>query len=203
MDDVAKARRGGGARGTTGAVVPRKAPIHTAPKPGSPAWHDSKRSAMARQGEHARAKLSAGNKPPPMRHGGFKCANCGHQDWRLHRVVTAEGKHHETLGFKGCAKCGTMHPTQLHVAKNEGVLVDVTKSIDTTETAVQPGPGNVGGTDVVGHRSNCPRGGDRPCGKAHDGRCGLCNAAVQDHQALGKTIDLTVLELRKRAADLV
>lgn len=198
------ARKGPGKRGTVGAPAPPKAAIHSSPKVGSPAWHASKREAFAHQAAQSRATLSAkaGRQYPGVRHGGFQCKNCGHQDWRLHRVVTNEGAHHATMAMKGCTTCGSMHPAQLHVAKTEGVEVDVEKTIDTSETALhkQDLPGGM--TDLVGHRSNCPKGGSAPCGKAIEGRCGSCKAMVQDHAALGKTVDDAVLDLRKLAAEL-
>lgn len=194
----AKPKRGrpkGVAGGRKGSALPRKAPVHAAgPKVGSPAWHEGKRAAMAAQGDRARARHHGGHRMPGVRSGGFSCTNCGHMDWRLHPVATKEGKHHQVLAFKGCARCGTMHPTTHHVAKHEGRFVDVAKAVDSSETALQgPGP------ELVGHRTSCPRGGSSPCGKAVQGRCGICNAQVQDHEAVGKTMAATIGELRKLA----
>lgn len=195
------ARTGGGKRGTRGAPAPKSAPIHTAMKPMSPEWHDAKRSAMHRQAKAARAAhdVKRAKLHPPEHHGGFQCTNCGWGGWHLHHVATAEGKRHATLGFKGCSHCGTLHPTQLHLHKTEAaeqaIWDDVIKTMDTTETAVQGAPS----ADVVGHRSNCPKGGNAPCGKAVEGRCSRCSAMVQDHAAVGKTVSGTVDELRKMA----
>lgn len=113
--DVFKARRGGGLRGTTGAAVPKSAPIHTKPRKGSPGYHHEQRLVLQHHAERARASLhqQTGRHMPHVQHGGFTCTNCGHQDWRLHRVATSEGKHHASLAFKGCAKCGTMHAHRL------------------------------------------------------------------------------------------
>lgn len=113
--DVLKARRGGGLRGTKGAPVPKAAPIHTKAKPGSPAYHRSQRLIVQQHAERARANLhsQSGHAMPHVQHGGFSCTNCGHQDFRVHRVATSEGKHHASLAFKGCTKCGTMHAHRL------------------------------------------------------------------------------------------
>lgn len=198
------ARKGGGARGRAGAPVPRKAPIHTSPKVGSPEWHEGKHAAFAAQASRARASHAErkARLHPPEHSGGFKCTNCGWGGWHLHKVATAEGKHHATLAFKGCAHCGTLHPTQLHLHKTAAreldQLAEVAKTIDTTDTAVQT-QGGAGAPALVGHRSSCPRGGSAPCGKAQAGRCTSCHAMVQDHAAIGKSIDDVVLDLRKAA----
>lgn len=200
---VAKmARRGGGARGTTGPKLPASAPRHTAPKPGSKAWHAAKRSALEQQRKAATATAAAarGRHFPPLRHGGFKCASCGHHDWHAHPVMTKEGAHHPTLVMQGCARCGTMHPAHVGVLhkRQPGEVLDVVKDVDASETAIQ----RQDGPAVVGHRTNCPRGGDGPCGAERDGECTRCGALVRDHEAIGKSLNATVIDLRALAADL-
>lgn len=75
------------------------------------------------------------------------------------------------------------------------------KTVDSSETAVQrqdlegAGPEAV---EYVGHRVNCPLGGESPCGADVSGRCGVCDTPVQDHEALTKTA-ATLLDLRKLA----
>lgn len=199
-DEVLKMRRGGGARGTVGPKLPASAPAKTRAKPLSPAWHAGKRAAMSNQATAARAKLAAGSgaRMPGVKHGGFKCANCGHHDWREHPVVGKEGQHHATLAFQGCVRCGTMHASHVGVGKDHDDQVDVAKEIDSSETALQTQGG--GGAAVVGHRRGCPKGGDGPCGKAVGGKCSLCSAPVQDHFALThKTIADVAADLRKMA----
>lgn len=199
------ARKGGGARGRAGAPVPRKAPIHTSPKVGSEAWHSAKREAFAHQAAQARAGHAdrKAKLHPPEHHGGFKCTNCGWGGWHLHKVSSQGGGHHPTLAFQGCAHCGTLHATQLHLHKTQleelDALAVIAKTIDTTETNVQRQDVGPAGPGVVGHRTACPRGGGAPCGKAVAGRCSLCHAQVSDHAAIGKTIDDTVGLLRKAA----
>lgn len=200
------ARTGAGLRGTKGAPTPSHAPSggggtsgkprHLPMKPMSAEFHQAKRGAMAAQGQRAREAHATGNKMPAVRHGGFQCGHCGHHDWREHPVVTREGATHATLAFKGCARCGAMHPAHVGVSKTDGELVDVAKMVDSSETSLQA-QDHAG--DVVGHRKQCPRGGDAPCGKDVKGKCSLCNAVVRDHEAIGKSIADVAADLRKQA----
>ena len=201
---VEKARKGGGARGRTGTALPKSAPVHSGPKVGSKAWHAAKREAFTRQRAAAAASAGAARDRhyPAVRHGGFTCQNCRHNDWHPHPVMTKEGVHHPTMVMQGCARCGTMHPAHVSVLHKTqpGELVDVRKDVDTTETALQR---RDEGPELVGHRRNCPRGGDAPCGKEQAGECTRCGAEVRDHEALGKRgLNATVLDLMKLAADL-
>lgn len=203
---VEKARRGGGTRGMTGTKLPVSAPAVTPPEVGSKAWHAGKRSALQQQRAAATSTAAASKARhyPALRHGGFTCQNCRHNDWHAHPVMTKEGAHHPTLVMQGCARCGTMHPANAGVLhKRQPGEVDVAKDVDTTETALQAQDVEHTVTDLVGHRSNCPRGGSAPCGKEVKGECTKCGSMVRDHEALGKRgLNATVLDLRKIAADL-
>lgn len=184
-------RRGPGARGTKGAPAPKKAAIHNRkvvhPKRPGSVHHDP-----------------SGGRMPEHMVGGFKCKHCGWPGWREHRVVTKEGAHHATLAFAGCTNCGTLHATHVGVAAHanavnhkskvrkladmtEADLLDVVKSIDSSESALQA-------QDLVGHRRGCPRGGKEQCGREAEGRCTRCNWQVSDHDAISKTLsDLRAL----------
>ena len=137
----------------------------------------------------------AAHQMPVLKHGGWKCHSCKYMSWREHPVITKGGKPHATLAMRGCARCGTMHPTQKDVHKTfkdapldvvkahvlEYAEAEIAKSIDASETAVQ------GDTvKTVGHRQSCPKGGSAPCGAAVSGQCSLCQTPVHDHQAEGK-----------------
>jgi transcription elongation factor Elf1 len=276
-DEVAKARRGGGARGRAGSATPKSAPIHAAATGAShpeaarlmavphakrdASWHNAARahltnvSAKFRAGEAAHREKTL----PKVHSGGFTCTGCGHHSWRAHSVAAPGGGVHKEVGMKGCARCGTLHPYRIGKALDDvdvakagakcghcglrtlsaiakpdrhassmgathhcttcggmhggGKLLaspqktwwnpgkgatqgKVGKSVDSTETAAQ------GSTETVGHRSNCPKGGSAPCGADVAGKCSICGAGVQDHQALSKSTDETLIDLRKLAEAL-
>jgi hypothetical protein len=186
FDAPKQGRKDRGPRGKAGAPAPPSAPIH-----------DRKvvhATVKAKPGRHDPA---GGNMPEQMV-GGFKCKSCSWPGWREHRVVTKEGAQHATLAFAGCTNCGTLHATTVGVADRaiavnaktkvkkmadltDVELLDVAKSIDSSETALTA-------EDLVGHRRNCPRGGNSQCGREQDGRCSLCKTQVADHDAIGKTL---------------
>jgi hypothetical protein len=201
----------------SGSPVPASAPIHArTPTTGESA---AQREAIAREHDSRLPEEMAGN---------FKCGHCGWAGWREHPVITREGKWHATLAMAGCTRCGTLHAAHVGVAgvhspqhstarkeaakpsrrgaaatgsvpANGRASTRLTRSalgktVDTSETALQ-GPAAL---EYVGHRLNCPRGGESPCGADVAGRCGLCDEAVQDHEVLGKT-ETVLLELRKLA----
>lgn len=101
------------------------------------------------------------------------CQKCGHP-LPDHRP-DANGK------LPACTNCGAVH-----TRKPNGDGWDVSKSVDTTETAAQRQESGVT-VQTVGHRANCPRGGSARCGADVDGHCALCGAEVHDHEAVGKS----------------
>lgn len=184
------AARGRGRK--TGAVLPPSAPRNAGTS--DEALDEQRHVRVAEQAKAHREKFTA--KYPEVRHGGFECSSCGSKDWRAHQLATKEGALHATLGLKGCARCGTMHPAHMHALKTDGEPVTVAKSIDSSETALQR---DGDGPALVGHRTGCPKGGSAPCGAEVDGRCSLCGTPVRDHQALGKTLPplaVTIAKLR-------
>lgn len=197
---IEKARHGGGARGKVGSQLPAKAPRHADTGMGhaagliatpagkrDKAWHAQARQTLRSRATAVRtAATKAGHAAlPPVHHGGFSCASCGHQSFHVHKVASPSGGTHGQIAMRGCAKCHLMHPTR--IGKTSEGDVDLAK-VDTSETALQ---GDT--TKTVGHRTNCPRGGSAPCGAAVDGKCSACGAGVSDHAAVGKTADPLVL----------
>lgn len=148
------------------------------------------RSAAFRAGAAAKREKTL----PKINHGGFTCTGCGHHSFRRHPVAAPSGGVHKQIAMHGCASCGLLHPHR--VGKTDPVVIDIAKTVDTTETAVIPEGG--GTVEKVGHRSGCPRGGSAPCGADVDGKCTACGATVHDHEATGKTVD-PLLEVRKIA----
>lgn len=125
--------------------------------------------------EAALSQLRAFRGPAPSRTS-IKSASVGHTD----APITASSADAPSAHS---AKASGGHLPQTHKTIDEALAgLDVLKSVDATETAVQ---GDTSGS--VGHRTNCPRGGSSPCGSAVKGRCSACNAGVSDHAALGKT----------------
>lgn len=175
--------------------IPRKPAKATANKPG---YHDAARAHLQAKRTAQRTEAQKGQHAHlPVKHGGFTCQHCGGADWREHPVYNHRGQLHPHMAFKGCVSCGAMHQSRVGISKTEGETVDVAKDVDTSETALQSQSG-----ETVGHRRNCPRGGSSPCGAARGGRCTTCSAQVADHDAIGKTTESTLLELRVLASRL-
>lgn len=128
---------------------------------------------------------AAGKKQPEVRHGGFSCKGCGHADWRMHPVIDKTGKPSSQIGMKGCASCGTMHPTR--IGKTSGEALDVSKDVDASETAVQA-KDQEAPADGAGKAwcKTC----SHYCKKVQDGHCPTCGGPVSVRKSLADTLDL-------------
>lgn len=137
------------------------------------------------------------------------CTRCGTMHTAHVGIAGVHSPQHST------ARRESARPSRSEAPTGRGGLATVgrsrkpvSKTIDSGETAVQAQDLEGGttqlqdpdlqGVEYVGHRRNCPRGGDSPCGAEVDGACGICSAPVRDHEALGKTA-ATLVDLRKLA----
>lgn len=208
-------------RGHAGSPIPKSAPIHQAPS-GQTGSSAAEREALAKQHESRLPDEMAGNfRCSNCGWAGWREHAVVTREGKMHATLAFQGctrcgtMHPAHVGVAGkyspqhsTARKEAARPSRTAGAATGGGNVmaqakrstrpmksAIRKTIDTGETALLAAPE---GVEYVGHRLNCPRGGESPCGKAVGGKCGVCAAPVQDHEAIGKT-DAVLLDLRKLA----